>query len=705
VDALEYVVSIRGARAAAADVKGVAGSFNELSAAERRAGASGDVVARGAGKSGAALTALKRTAGGLSLAMIGVGFEAVKASTNFNHEMLRIRTDAGASTRELANMKTAVLELASSGASMGQSPMSLAQGLYHVESLGLRGKKALHALTLASQESAISGANLEQTTSALGAAMYIGIKGAGGLDQIMALLNATVGSGNMRMQQLIESLGTGVLGSFKIAHMSIQDVSAALAVLTDGGYQASSAAAQLSTALHFLYSPTGKAEKVLERVGLSGKKLAGDLMKPQGLLVALKDLHTHLGKLSTIDQEQAMSALLPGGRGRVLLQLYEQIGRLKGKYGQEASITGAFRGSVAAQRKDPQTQLKMQEAALQANLVRVGNQLQPVLLPALNGILSAGSSLLQFFITLPKKISHAFDAFSKSSVGKTIIGAITSLGREVHKVFGGSFLKDLATVGKALLGFFVLVMTKVIGPIQKAGLPGLVMVFKGAFNSIAGMVKILAGILTGHFGKAWAGVKQVFGGAIKGIIGGLKELSAPFNFLRGVLLKGLVVAFNTVKDVLVWLWNNVLKPVAVFLAGPFIAAWTVLKGLFVAIAAPIQAAWQLLKNVFGALGDLANWVANAGQKVLNFFASLNPFGGGTIPNVAGLGAAPSGGGPSGVSGPAGSIGAAPTHTTRQGARGVAPAGDVIPHITIKVGKHALARISRETILDAMAQGA
>jgi hypothetical protein len=42
----------------------------------------------------------------------------------------------------------------------------------------------------------------------------------------------------------------------------------ALAVFTDEGYQASSAAAQFSTALHFLYNPTSKASGALESIGL-----------------------------------------------------------------------------------------------------------------------------------------------------------------------------------------------------------------------------------------------------------------------------------------------------------------------------------------------------------------------------------------------------------------------------------------------------
>lgn len=700
MDVLEYLVQIRGARAAAAEVKGVAGSFTDLAAAERRAGESGAAVATGAGRSGAALTALKRTAAGLGLALLGVGFEAVKASANFNHEMLRIRTDAGASTHELNNMKKGVLDLAASGQSMGQGPMSLAQGLYHLESLGIRGSKALQALKLASQETAISGANLEQTTSALGAAIYVGIKGTGDLNQTMGILNATVGAGNMRFQELVDALGTGVLASAKVAGLSIQDVGSALAVLSDGGQNAASGAAQLATALHFLYAPSSKASDALKSIGLNSTSLAVDMHKPQGLLVALRDLHDHLKGLTDVQKAQVLSDILPGGRGRVLLTLMEQLDRLQGKYQQINRTAGAFGGSVAMQRKDPQTQLKMQEAALQANLVRLGNVLQPILLPALNAIVSSASDVLKFMTQLPPKIAHAWEAFSKTSFGKSLISAITSIGHTAHQVFSGSFFKDLLTIGKAVGGFVLLV--------TKMALPSIASAFRGLVTVIGGFVKLISGILTLNFGKMWAGVKQIFSGAIRGIIGILGLITIPVRFVIGLVGKALVAAFNAFKDALVWMWNNVLKPVAEFVAGGFANAWNMAKAIFDAIAAPIKVAWQMLQQVFSALSSIANWVATAGQNVLNFFGSLTGNVGSLSPVISSIGSGATS--PAVTAGPLSGSGATPRHSGRIAAHPAADVAahatrDVVPHVTVNVGRHRLVHITRKQILDAMAQGA
>ena len=110
----------------------------------------------------------------------------------------------------------------------------------------------------------------------------------------MGTLNATVGAGNIRMQDLVTALGTGLLPTAKTVHLSLQDVMGAMAIFTDEGYRASSASAQLATALHYLSDPTDKAAGALKSIGINQDQLALDMQKPRGLLEALTDLKKHL---------------------------------------------------------------------------------------------------------------------------------------------------------------------------------------------------------------------------------------------------------------------------------------------------------------------------------------------------------------------------------------------------------------------------
>lgn len=675
MDLLEYLVRVRGGAAAAAEIRGLAKEM--------------DGVGRSGSKMGGSLAMAGKGVAVIGAALIGVGVEAVKASTSFNHEMLRIRTDAGASTRELANMKKGVLDLASSGASMGQGPMSLAQGLYHLESLGIRGSKALKALALASQESAISGANLEETTTAMGAAMFVGIKGTGILTHLMGILNATVGAGNMRFQQLVEALGTGVLPSAKVAGLGIQDVSAALAVATDSGYQASSAAAQLGTAFHFLYAPTKKATDALASIGLQHDSLANDMHKPRGLLVALRDLKAHLQGLSPVGQSQVLNAILPGGRGRILLTELTMLDRLKGKYDQINKTAGGFGGSVAQQRKDPQTKLRTAEAGASANLIRLGDVLTPVVVPALTAVVSAGSAVLKWLTGIPGAIKdaiHWFDGLTKQGTGTgnalhtigsvamslwaTVKSAFGGIASTAHGVFSGSMVKDLGSIGKALLNFGAFIF-KILGPPLRIMIAGLAGGVRGAFNIIGGAIKLVAGLLTGDWSKAWQGVKQLFGGVIT-IVGSLITWLAKIAWLG-------------------------LKPVADFLTGAFTLA--------------VNGVIGLLNGLIGAINTIIDGI--------NTVTSLNPFGSGTnIGHIATIGTIGGAGSPA----PAKTAGK-PKQTTTGGHRfashfAKAPGAAVmVPaapaaasgwnggDIVIKIGSHEFARIQRREIVKSMAAGA
>jgi len=114
-------------------------------------------------------------------------------------------------------------------------PNELATGLYHVESAGLRGAKALEVLRAAAKGAQIGHADLESVTNALIAANRSGIRGVGDMSAAMGQLNAIVGTGNMRMEDLSQSLSSGVLSSARGFGLSLRDVGSALATLTDAG--------------------------------------------------------------------------------------------------------------------------------------------------------------------------------------------------------------------------------------------------------------------------------------------------------------------------------------------------------------------------------------------------------------------------------------------------------------------------------------
>lgn len=185
---------------------------------------------------------------GMSAALVGgggiaLGFKStVDAARKFQDAMEQVHTQAGASQKEVARLSVEVRKL---GPAVGQTPENLAAGLYHVESAGLRGAKAMQVLATAAKGAAVGHADLESVTNALVAAQKSGIQGVQNMNQAMGALNAIVGVGNMRMDDLASALSTGILPAARSVGLPLKDVGAALATMTDAGVPAQAAATRL----------------------------------------------------------------------------------------------------------------------------------------------------------------------------------------------------------------------------------------------------------------------------------------------------------------------------------------------------------------------------------------------------------------------------------------------------------------------------
>jgi hypothetical protein len=163
-------------------------------------------------------------------------------------------------------------------------------------------------------------------------------------------------------------------------------------------------------------------------------------------------------------------------------------------------------------------------------------------------------------------------------------------------------------------------------PVIKRVLPAIRMIVTGVFDVIGGAVKVLSSLLTGRFGDAWDGVKQIFRGAIGIVLGLVRGATAPFReaFHRvgQAINAALDAAWGLVKDavrgVVGWLgdrWRDLRT-----------TAGNVWDGIKTAILTPIRAARDLLTdNIWPAIKDIAkeSWegiktsLKNGGEGLLN----------------------------------------------------------------------------------------
>lgn len=623
---------------AGASVRRVGTEAKAASAGLKTMSASAVGVLRNVGSIGKRLTSFGRSwTTHISLPLLGIAAIAGHMAMNFDASMTRIQTQTGASAHEVAYLRGQVLELAKS---LPQGPQELAEGLYHIESIGIRGARALQVLRIAAEGAAVGGANLEATASALGGAWLTNIRGAGNLRHVMALLNATVGAGNMRMEDLVHSLGVGVLPSAKLAGLGIEDVTSALAVLTDENMQGSSAMAQFSTALHFLYAPTRKAREALASIGLEAESLALDMHKPRGLLVALTDLHDHLRRLSAVQQERVLGEILPGGRGRVLLILLNQLERLDMKYRQIARTTQAFPADVARTKRTPQYRFRVAVSRLQVAGINLGAAILPAAIPLIEKLAKVVEGLVNAFDKLsPSERSFVLTLAAVAIVAGPVITVIGFLMRGIGA---------LATIAEGL-----------VVVIDGVGAALLFVAANPVILIIAAVVALVVALVEAYRHVGWFrdAVDAVFGAIVTGAKWVGNAFMAFINFLIDhwklfLLVFGGPILFVVVMTI-IHFWRQISS--AFFAVINFLKAhWIIIADIITGGAASavrfIVDHWGLISSgfskaisglahifsvVFGAVRTAivvaVNWIIDRINEVINAYNSVA----GSIPILGG----------------------------------------------------------------------
>ena len=400
----------------------------------------------------------------------------------------------------------------------------------------------MDVLKLASEGAAVGHANLEDVANALGAAVASNIKGSDDYQKSMAILNATVGAGNMRMQDLATSLGN-VLPQATTAGLSLRDVGAAMATMTDNGMPAADAATRLHMAIALMSAPTGQAQKALESINMTQFQLADD-MRNKGLLPALQDLHDHLVNSGKTADEQAavLAAAFGGGRSAGAIELLlNNLDRVGQKYQLIDEGVNKFAGDVQQQSQTAAAQFAEAQAKMSDALIKLGAALLPLIETVMPKLVAAVTSLVNWFTNLPGPVQTGILIF---------LGLFAALGPVL--VVLGSLITVVGTLTAAFAadGFIIATLIPAIAAI---GGPMLIVIAIVAALAIAiythwhqiidwtsDMMLTIGGLWT----KGW----QAMSDFLTGLLNDLKSaVQGAMNFIMG-LINGVLGAINSVRS-------------------------------------------------------------------------------------------------------------------------------------------------------------
>src|ERR1019366_593331 len=138
-----------------------------------------------------------------------------------------------------------------------------------------------------------AGAASEQAARVITALVNSNVKGIGtSSEKAAALINAAVGSGDMRLNDLVPGIGRGVLQSAKANGMSAKDMLSWIALQTSMGTTASVAGNYVKTGINLLANPSAQGVLAESMIGIKPGEMQGILSGPGGLQAAVATFNT-----------------------------------------------------------------------------------------------------------------------------------------------------------------------------------------------------------------------------------------------------------------------------------------------------------------------------------------------------------------------------------------------------------------------------
>lgn len=449
--------------------------------------------------------------GGLLLAT-GAAYEGSKAFASYQQALEAVHTQAGLTQTRVNSLGKDLLQISGSG-QIPETPEVLANQLYRIASStsGMHYSNAkLIAMTKAAGELSViggPGTDPEQTARIIGGIRATGVKGAGNPQNIAALANATVGSGDLRMSDFVNFVGTGVLSSAHLSGVTLPQVSALLSLLGDNLQSGQVSGHSIAHGLQLLAAPSGVGENVYKSIGIGGTEIGNLLRTPgKGLTSALSDLTKHLTEKGAINPNRVighgmsaeserqfligygfsnsqvnqaakvgLGAMGPTGKTLEDMLLVHMFGgakqsipimtaiteqpRFAAKLSSQQNMLGSFGTDWKSTMAEPANQLKMFDAQLDTFGVEIGSKVLPKLI-SFGGWLENNTGDVKILATAIGTLLVPATALYVGNLANKGISTLRGFNGETSKL--GSTAEGQAA-GLGVLGKSVMGVTAAIG--------------------------------------------------------------------------------------------------------------------------------------------------------------------------------------------------------------------------------------------------
>lgn len=201
----------------------------------------------------------------LTLPVLAIGTAAVTTGNDFEAQMSRVQAIADATADELEQLTNQAIDL---GASTTFSASEVATGMENLASAGFTTQEIMDAMPGLLDLAASSGADLARSSEIAASA----IRGFGLEANSSAHIADVFAEASARTNAQVEDMGEAMKYIAPVANtmgLSIEEIAAAIGIMSDAGIKGEQAGTTLRGALVRLTKPTSKMQAVMDDLGIS----------------------------------------------------------------------------------------------------------------------------------------------------------------------------------------------------------------------------------------------------------------------------------------------------------------------------------------------------------------------------------------------------------------------------------------------------
>ncbi|WP_427137217.1 phage tail tape measure protein [Psychrobacillus psychrodurans] len=545
----------------------------------------------------------------LTAPIAALGLASVKMGMDFEAQMDRVGAIAGATAKEMNNLKDVALEL---GASTSKSASEVAKGMEELAAMGFTANEVIGAMPGVISAAEASGSDMAQTAEVMASTLNIFGKEANEAGKVADILaqTANVSAASLTdMQYALKYAGppAAALG------VSLEELSAGIGIMTNAGMKGEQAGTTLRGALLGLLDPSEENYKRMNKMGIA-------ITDTEGNFVGLANLVDNLAESMEGQTETQKAATISALVGKEAVS--GMLSLMKAGPDEIRSFTksledsaGASETAAAIMRDNLKGALDELGGAFETAAIEIGATLTPVI----RDMAASLQGLVQKFIDLSPTVQKIVLVIAGlvAAIGPLLFafGFIASAVGSILTIFGTiSGAIAVMTTGVAAatpaIGVLATVFTALTGPvgIAIAAITGVIAILVLAYNKIEWFrdgVKVVWETIKQSTTVAFDAIKKTISTVVDAVVKFVKSELDVFKKFWDENGKQISSIVKTYFDQI----SATIKMVMGIIKGVFEVVWPL-------ISATVRYAWETIKLVVSTGINLVLGIIQTVLKVL-----------------------------------------------------------------------------------------